>query len=488
MTPPFLDPGPAPLTLPAALRDLADRIELGHPVDLPDAAKADLVLAAASVSGRVDAVLTQAVGAFDASTVWCGDGARSCGGWLSVRSELSRARAGGITASARALRACPQVEAASLAGRIGTAKVRLLLEAREAWPDRFREDEADLVGAVEPLTVQQAAVVCARWAALAEAAREADERSRAGDDPDGGPEPDPTQDDRLHLSRSFEGRWALDGDYDAVTGAELAGAVEAWIDRQFDQGTYRSDDGLTRAQRRAAALVALALGGAAQGQTKHGDPRPSVSIHIDAETLVGEPVTDVTDLATRCCSLDDGTPITRSAADRLLCTARVSEVLLRIAADGTIETLGITDGLRDATRRQRRALKLRDGGCVFPGCAAPPDHCEAHHVVPWELGGATLLENLALLCRHHHHLVHEGGWQLWRSILDGNLHLATPDGTPVAVTPHGRLVDRSAAVSPERPPPRSPRPRFETREERHRRQHEQQRARPPHPLDPPRAE
>ncbi len=61
---------------------------------------------------------------------------------------------------------------------------------------------------------------------------------------------------------------------------------------------------------------------------------------------------------------------------------------------------------------QRRLLALRDGGCRFPGCSRPPAHTDAHHVVPWSAGGATDIANAVLLCRFHHRLVHEGGWDL----------------------------------------------------------------------------
>jgi hypothetical protein len=483
MTPPFQSPASG-VPLPVALRALADQLEQGDPAELPDAAKTELVLAAVAVSGRVDATVARAVSVFDANTVWAGDGAKSCSGWLAARTELSKSRAGGIVATARDLRACATVEAAYREGTLGTAKVRLLLEARQAWPDAFRDAEADLVSRVTPLTVAQASVVAATWAAFAEAAKEADALDRAGDDPDTAPEPDPAEANRVHLTRTLGGRFALDGDLDPVAGAELDGAIRAWIDRAFDQGTYRSDDGMAFSQRAAEALRALVLRGATPGQTKHGDPRPSVAIHIDARTLAGEPVTDLDDLMTRCCSLDDGTPIARAAAERLLCTARVAAMVVRIASDGSVETLGITELLRDANRRQRRALKIRDGGCVFPGCDAPPDWCEAHHVLSWEDGGPTLLDNLALLCAHHHHLVHEGGWHLWRSRLDGALHLARPDGTKVALAPPGHLIDPTAPIPAEPPPPRPTRPRLEIRRERHTREHvrqQHQRGRPPDP-------
>jgi predicted restriction endonuclease len=47
---------------------------------------------------------------------------------------------------------------------------------------------------------------------------------------------------------------------------------------------------------------------------------------------------------------------------------------------------------------------------MSPGCGRPPDWCIAHHLLHWALGGPTDIWNLILLCRYHHHAVHEGGW------------------------------------------------------------------------------
>jgi hypothetical protein len=67
---------------------------------------------------------------------------------------------------------------------------------------------------------------------------------------------------------------------------------------------------------------------------------------------------------------------------------------------------------RTATKAQRKALAAAHQHCQFPGCRVDASRCEAHHVRPWERGGATCLTDLILLCSRHHHLVHEGRWRI----------------------------------------------------------------------------
>jgi hypothetical protein len=68
--------------------------------------------------------------------------------------------------------------------------------------------------------------------------------------------------------------------------------------------------------------------------------------------------------------------------------------------------------IRYATTAQRRAMAVRDGGCVFPGCTAPPTWCDAHHLDEYHLGGSTDVDRLVSLCRHHHGIAHRNGWTL----------------------------------------------------------------------------
>ena len=73
----------------------------------------------------------------------------------------------------------------------------------------------------------------------------------------------------------------------------------------------------------------------------------------------------------------------------------------------------------------RRAVALRDGGCVFPGCDRPARWCEIHHCVHWVDGGPTCLANAAVLCGYHHSLIHLGDWQI-RMATDGHPEIIPP--------------------------------------------------------------
>lgn len=95
--------------------------------------------------------------------------------------------------------------------------------------------------------------------------------------------------------------------------------------------------------------------------------------------------------------------------------------LLPAAGDGEIvsaavgrdgEVLALGRSRRLASRAQRLALAARDGGCTFPGCDRPAAWTEVHHVVPWERGGATDVENMCLVCRFHHRELDRNGWQV----------------------------------------------------------------------------
>ncbi|MFC5142485.1 DUF222 domain-containing protein [Actinomycetospora rhizophila] len=107
-------------------------------------------------------------------------------------------------------------------------------------------------------------------------------------------------------------------------------------------------------------------------------------------------------------TLDDEALVDVHTVRRWACDADVVPMVLGTRS----EPLDVGRRSRTVTDAIRRALNVRDGGCAFPGCTRRPRRCHAHHIVHWIAGGATALDNLVLLCSHHHQVVHHGHWRV----------------------------------------------------------------------------
>ncbi|MEQ8439880.1 MAG: DUF222 domain-containing protein [Ilumatobacter fluminis] len=166
-------------------------------------------------------------------------------------------------------------------------------------------------------------------------------------------------------------------------------------------------------------LAAEALGElVASGNQNLHPGTADVTAIVDATALVTGEIDDDT-----VCETGDGNPVPPAAVSRLICNGQVTPIL--IDADRVPLAAGRT--VRHANRAQRRALRAMYRTCGFGGCDVPFDRCEMHHIVPWEHGGSTDLDNLIPLCSRHHHVVHEGGWALELSD-DRTLTVRQPDG------------------------------------------------------------
>ncbi len=386
------------------------------PAELTDGEVIDGLLGLVELSGRVQAAVARFAASFDARSLAAADGARSAAGWLAARTELARPAAAGAVACGRGLRHCPVVDAAAGDGRLGAAKVRALLDVREGLEADFARDEAELVAEVAPLTVAAARNLLDSWRSVMAARAGLDDGPSPADDPDR---------NSLHLSSTFQGRWRLDADLDASTGEALANAIDAWIERGVRAGALDPTTS-RRSQLWARALTEL-VGVGAHASGPRSQPHADIHLSWDAADLLGQPVASMADLARRRCLTDRGTHLSRFAAQQALCNADVHDLLVLFGLDGSREVLGVTHTRRHATRHERAALIERDRGCVFPGCDAPVRWCDAHHTTPYEIGHHTRLDELVLLCPHHHRLVHRG-FTLVRGG-DGQITVTRPDGS-----------------------------------------------------------
>jgi hypothetical protein len=145
-----------------------------------------------------------------------------------------------------------------------------------------------------------------------------------------------------------------------------------------------------------------------------GPDRTRVVLHVHADTGRGH--------------LHDGPELGLHTVRRLCCDAGGYEVRV----DGTLPfDLGRTTPQPSA--KQRLFLMVRDGGCVFPSCTERR-FVDAHHIIHWIDRGPTDVTNLVLLCKRHHHAVHEGGYVV--ELTTTGARWARPDGSAIDETAH----------------------------------------------------
>lgn len=223
------------------------------------------------------------------------------------------------------------------------------------------------------------------------------------------------------LGREVAGMTRLHGWADPVDAALLRellseGSSPRATPRFLAEGQSREEgmpDPRTREQRQFDVLMGTVRAGIRHGEAPGGN-RSLTSITVvvqeeDLETGRGVAWLDGVD-----------EPVSSATARGLLCDAELRRLVL--GRDGEVLRLGRRERLFSPA--QRRALAVRDGGCVWPGCQAPPGWCEAHHVIEFSMGGCTDIDNGVLLCSAHHHELHASDFAM--RMIRGRPHLLAP--------------------------------------------------------------
>ena len=212
------------------------------------------------------------------------------------------------------------------------------------------------------------------------------------------------------------------------------------IIRKAQQDAQDDDPRFTAAELRGEAPNALVNDATAEEPGSGVAARPAFRGVLDLDTLEGR---------AGQASLDRGGPIRGETARRLACDAMVT----RIITGPRSEPFDVGRLARTVSRKQRDVIVQRDRHCTFPGCRMPGGWCDAHHIRFWGKHlGPTDCRNLALLCRKHHTLVHEGMWKLER-LANGDIQVTRPDGTILDPDPrpaHDPPGDRSSHAGPKR--------------------------------------
>lgn len=195
----------------------------------------------------------------------------------------------------------------------------------------------------------------------------------------------------------------------------------------IDKATRIANDDRTPEQYASDALLHLLIAGAdADSSMMLGTGAPSVRVLVTARDLIRGEGSGSLESAV---GQPEGVVLSLPTVMRLVCGAAQTPILI----GSTGQPLDVGRSQRLFTTRQRIALAARDGGCRWPGCERPPSWCEAHHIDHWHRdGGATDVDRGILLCRHHHLLLHDHGWQIRQSTDDDEFTLVPP----ATVDPH----------------------------------------------------
>ena len=327
---------------------------------------------------------------FDENGYWGGPGLASCAHWLNFKCGMGMNAARERVRVARALAELPKISAAFEAGTLSYSKVRAM--TRVATP----ESEDFLLNIAKHGTAYHVETLVRKYRQV--------QRQRDIDTANA-----------IHVSRELTYYWdedgalVLHGRLPAEQGAAILKALEMQMEKQFREPSQDDVSAETPeapetpetpeepearspvAARRADALAEIA--------ETHMNSRPVANSTADRYQVIVH-VSDETSW------LEDGPHVSAETSRRLGCDCNV----IRLQESNEGEPLSIGRRSRLVPPTIRRALRLRDDGCRFPGCTRK-HFVDAHHIEHWSKGGETSLENLVQLCREHHRLVHEGGFR-----------------------------------------------------------------------------
>lgn len=446
------------------------------PRDLPSAYQIALLRDVEAAARRLAGAQARLLACVETGGLWAAEGARSFAAWVRTEMGTSAPRATALTRTARALRDhLPLAAAALAAGQISAEHAQIL--ARHATGSAARIAALDHPDIGQAFLVEQAATldgsdftrIVRAWAVAADP--ESADRSYADD----------LDREELVLAKALRG-WHIQGWAEDSDGAVIATVLDAVI------GAPAADDTRTSAQRRAAALVALARMALDSGAVQPGASiRPHLRVHVGFDTLTAlagaqEPAERPVECAAEChptgsgdqaCEeaapinraagdgvvvipgeldharlvgvapgeLDDGTPLPPAVLARLACDGELARVIFGPAS----EVLDVGRAQRIFPPGQRRAVIARDRHCQFPGCDAPPAQGEIHHSIWWYAHhGTTRVSDGVLLCWYHHAYVHANAITIVRDAAVNSPRRSAPTGsTGPGGTPRWRFYRRS---------------------------------------------
>jgi len=400
------------------------------------AIQAEIVALCADIH-RAEYRLLQLIEQLDASRPWRNEHMPSCAHWLNAHCGLDLVTAREKVRIAQALPTLPAIREAFKDGTLTYSKVRAITRVAD-W-----SNEAELVAMAKANTAAHVARIVTGMRQV-ERLRE----TKTAFDAYGRRSFTCRTDDSGALM--FEGRLPPE------QGALLLQALDRAMDWLFNGQPHRSrqqhDDArvedMPQDVRRADAIAILAERFLAEPPNAEEGintaDRYLLTVHAPAGALIEYGDLDADDPP----QIENGPVLAVESVRRIACDS----ALVRILESGNGEPLDIGRKTRVIPPAMHRALKRRDRGCRFPGCVNTR-FVDGHHIRHWADGGATRLDNLVLLCRHHHRLLHEGGYY---AVKDGaDFIFCRGDGEVIPShneTPLAAMIAGAASLNRPTPP------------------------------------
>jgi hypothetical protein len=240
---------------------------------------------------------------------------------------------------------------------------------------------------------------------------------------------------RFILDPDLETSAYLDDVYDKITSPRRGGprfideADKAWAEG------IANDERTTDQYLHDSVTALLRLGVAADQADGHpitGSRVPAVRVLVAADTLAtrsGHGRIEGVDI-----------PVSIETVERTICTAGTRTI--EFGDSG--QPLDLGREVRLFNERQKIALSVRDGGCMWPGCDRKAAWTEAHHTKHWKRDhGRTDVADGICLCRHHHMLLHDNHWEIIRK--GASYWLIPPPDIDSTQTPRP-MASKSAAL------------------------------------------
>ena len=410
---------------------IGEEVSVGFACDESAAALMREVELLNSIADLAQAVIATRLARIDASGAAINEGWSSTTRWLQANCQRSEREARASIGRARVLRdSFRATQLAWLAGEASGDAVREITaevgRAARALPHAQREAGIAMA--------QDIVLPVARVGTVADV-RTVIEGLKLGIDPDGARQAEiDAYDDQFLTFTSVGAGVDVKGYLSHETAAMVQTVLGQIVDGWYRSGSLAPQDapveGESDAQRRrrhrlrrghlsAVALENLAeraLAGEFVGS--HHGVAPHVTLTVDLNLM-----SDQLGARLHVPGMESSTTVCSQTAQRMLCDAGVTPVVMDNETSSASSLHDIASRLLSESRRVlwvgrehrtvpprlRRALEVRDRHCAYPDCRVDVSRCHAHHIVEWEHGGLTDLDNCILLCQRHHRSVHEGG-------------------------------------------------------------------------------